>query len=65
MNSKLTGEGDEEVPKKHCNFRQLTVTFEPRHEKKSYSACRERVNERVNVVKVVKVVKVTECESDF
>ena len=26
---------------------------------------RERVNERVQVVKVVKVVKVKECESDF
>ena len=31
------------------------VTFEPRHENKSCSACRERVNERVKVVKVVKV----------
>ena len=30
---------DEEVPKNHCNFRQQTVTFEPRHEKKSCSAC--------------------------
>ena len=52
--------GDEEVQKKHCNFRLLTVTFEPRHENKSCSACRERVNERV---KVVKVVKVKECKS--
>ena len=54
--------------KKHCNFRLLTVTFEPRYENKSCSACRERVNERVKVVKVVKVakvVKVKECESDF
>ena len=54
--------------KNHCNFRPLTVTFEPRHENKSCSACRERVNERVKVVKVVKVakvVKVKECESDF
>ena len=44
------------------------MTFEPRHENKSCSACRERVNERVKVVKVVKaakVVKVKECESDF
>ena len=41
------------------------VTFEPRHENKSCSACRERVNERVKVVKVAKVVKAKECESDF
>ena len=45
MTSKLTGEGDAaeaaEVPKKHCNFRQETVTFEPRHENKSCSACPE------------------------
>ena len=34
------------------------VTFEHRHENKSCSACRDRVNERVQVVKVVKVVKV-------
>ena len=41
MNSKVTGEGgaeDDEVKKKHCNFRLLTVTFEPRHENKSCSA---------------------------
>ena len=31
------------------------MTFEPRHENKSCSACRERVNERVKSVKVVKV----------
>ena len=49
----------------------MRVTFEPRHENKSCSACRERVNERVKVAKVVKVVKVAkvvkvkECESDF
>ena len=30
------------------------VTFEPRHENKSCSACRERLNERMR-----------ECESDF
>ena len=44
------------------------VTFEPRHENKSCSACQERVNERVKAVKVakvVKVVKVKEFESDF
>ena len=39
------------------------VSFEHRHENKSCSACRERVNERVK--KVVKVAKVKECESDF
>ena len=44
--------------KNHSNFRLLTVTFEPRHENKSCSACRERVNETVKVVKVAKVVKV-------
>ena len=27
------------VKKKHCNFRQYIVTFEPRHENKSCSAC--------------------------
>ena len=31
------------------------MTFEHRHENKSCSACRERVNERVKAVKVVKV----------
>ena len=41
------------------------VSLEPRHENKTCSACRERVNERVKVVKVAKVVKVKECESDF
>ena len=36
------------------------ATFEHRHENKSCSACRDRLNERVKVVKqkVVKVVKV-------
>ena len=34
-------EGEAEVKKKHCNFRQLTVTFEHRHENKSCSACPE------------------------
>ena len=34
-------DGDGDVPKKHCNFRQETVTFEPRHENKSCSACPE------------------------
>ena len=33
------------------------VTFEHRHENKSCSACRDRVNERVKVVNVAKVVK--------
>ena len=45
MTSKLTGEGDEEededVKKKHCNFRLLTANFEHRHENKSCSACPE------------------------
>ena len=44
MTCKVTGEGDaedEDVPKKHCNFRLYTVTFEPRHENKSCSACPE------------------------
>ena len=42
MTPKLTGEGAEAVvKKKHCNFRLETVTFEPRHENKSCSACPE------------------------
>ena len=42
MRCKVTGEGDDEddVPKKHCNFRLYTVTFEPRHEKKLFSMSR-------------------------
>ena len=42
MNSSVSGSGDEEeddVKKNHCNFRLYTVTFEPRHENKSCSAC--------------------------
>ena len=35
----------------------MKVTFEHRHENKSCSACRDRVNERVKVVKEAKVVK--------
>ena len=34
------------------------MTFEHRHENKSCSACRDKVNERVKVAKVAKVVKV-------
>ena len=34
------------------------MTFEHRHENKSCSACRDRVNERVKEAKVVKVAKV-------
>ena len=30
-----------EVKKNHCNFQLYTVTFEPRHENKSCSACPE------------------------
>ena len=44
MNSNVTGYGDEEeddVQKKHCNFRLFTATFEPRHENKNCSACPE------------------------
>ena len=41
------------------------MSFEHRHENKNCSACRERVNERVKVVKVAKEVKVKEFESDF
>ena len=37
------------------------VTFEPRHENKSCSACRERVNERV---RECESVRVRECESE-
>ena len=35
------------------------VTFEPRHENKSCSACRERVNERM---RECESVRVRECE---
>ena len=56
MNSKLTGEGaDEEVQKNHWHFHLLSVTFGHRRENKSCSACRDRLNERLKVVKVVKV----------
>ena len=55
MNSKLTGEGDDDAVKKHCHF-HLTLTVEPRHENKSCSACRERVNERMREWK-------NECDS--
>ena len=46
------------------------VTFEPRHENKSCSACRERVNERVSErvsVRKSEIVRerVRECESEF
>ena len=34
------------------------MTFEHRHENKSCSACRDRVNERVKVAKVAKVANV-------
>ena len=34
------------------------MTFEHRHENKSCSACRDRVNERVKVAKVAKLAKV-------
>ncbi len=34
------------------------MTFEHKHENKSCSACRDRLNERLKVVKVAKVVKV-------
>ena len=38
--------------------RGVSMTFEHIHENKSCSACRDRVNERVKVVKVVKVARV-------
>ena len=41
MNSSVTGEGDEEVPKKALQFSAITVTFEHKHENKSCSACPE------------------------
>ena len=46
MNSNVSGSGaaaddDDEVKKNHCNFRLQIVTFEPRHENKSCSACPE------------------------
>ena len=41
MNSNVNGSGaeEDEVKKKHCNFRLETATFEPRHENKNCSAC--------------------------
>ena len=47
MNSKLTastgegGEDDDDVKKKHCNFRLLSANFEHRDENKTCSACLE------------------------
>ena len=57
MNSNVTGEGvaPAVVKKKHCNFRLLTLTFEHKHEDKSCSACRQRVNERMRECESVKV----------
>ena len=43
------------------NVKCQMLIFEHRDENKSCSACRERVNERL---KVLKVVKVKECESE-
>ena len=41
------------------------VTFEHRHENKSCSACRERVNERMRACESARVsVRVRECESE-
>ena len=56
MTPQLTGEGTAgaAVKKKHCNFRLETVTFEPRHENKTCSACQEWLNERLK-----------ECESEI
>ena len=41
------------------------VTFEPRHENKSCSACRDRVNERVKVVKVFQNIPGSQLLSDI
>ena len=46
MTSKVTGEGaadddDDDVKKKPLQFSAIIVTFEPRHENKSCSACLE------------------------
>ena len=64
MNSKVTGEGDadddnEGVKKIIAIFTSYnhSVTFEHRHENKNSSAFRDRLNERLKVVKVAKVVK--------
>ena len=48
MNSRVTGEGDVVgvVQKTTLQFLPKIVTFKHRHENKSCSACRERVNER-------------------
>ena len=40
---------------RECECESERVTFEPRHENKSCSACQDRVNERVKVANVVKV----------
>ena len=48
MNSNVKGVGDDDVVKKAFPFSPIqTVTFEHRHDNKSYKACRERVNDRV------------------
>ena len=46
MNSNVSGSGaaaddNDDVKKKHCNFRLLAATFEHRDENKTCSACRE------------------------
>ncbi len=46
MNSKVTGEGDEEdaeVKKKHCVYRPETATYDHRDENKTCAACRNYV----------------------
>ena len=52
MNSKLTGEGDAAVKKKHCNFHLQTANFEPRDENKTCSACPE---DQLKPFKVLKI----------
>ena len=40
---------------RECESESVRVTFEHRHENKSCSACRERVNERMRECESVKV----------
>ena len=53
MNSKLTGEGDDEDEDLKKNIAIFAINFEHRDENQSCSACQEWVNERL-----------IECESE-
>ena len=66
MNSKLTGDGvveNDEVPKNHWHFHIETVTFEYRHENKSYSACPKDQFSSFASLQVLQVCKIASFAS--